>query len=69
MAKIRPIDEREFPVQRFGIAVPDRTATGQVEAMSLFAGQSVGGVKRVTPAREIIEELVMEAEDLLSRSH
>jgi NAD(P)H-dependent flavin oxidoreductase YrpB (nitropropane dioxygenase family) len=37
--------------------------------MSLFAGQSVGGVERVTPAREIIEELVMEAEDLLSRSH
>jgi nitronate monooxygenase len=47
--------------------VPDRTATGQIEAMSLFAGQSVGGVKRVMPAREIIQELVTEAENLLRR--
>jgi nitronate monooxygenase len=69
VATIRPIDEREFAIPRFAIAVADRTATDQIEAMSLFAGQSVGGVKRITPAREIIDELVTEAEGLLRRPH
>jgi NAD(P)H-dependent flavin oxidoreductase YrpB (nitropropane dioxygenase family) len=51
----------------FATRVPDRTATGDVAAMSLYAGESVGAVKRVVPAREIIRELVEEAEQLLRR--
>jgi len=31
--------------------------------------QVKGGVKRVMPAREIVEELVTEAENLLRRPH
>jgi nitronate monooxygenase len=49
-------------------AVADRTATGHVGAMAPYAGQSVGAVKRVMPAREIVRELTEEAEELLRRS-
>lgn len=61
------LDGSEVPVSRFEVTVADRTAKGQVEAMSLWAGQSVGSVKRVMPAREIVRELAQEAEDLLRR--
>jgi NAD(P)H-dependent flavin oxidoreductase YrpB (nitropropane dioxygenase family) len=54
---------------RFATGVPDRSATGEVGAMALYAGQSVGGVKRVMAAREIIRELTEEAEGLLRRPH
>lgn len=67
VGKLVRIGGREHAVRRFSSALPDRTATGRIEAMSLFAGQSVGAVKRVMPAREIIEELVAEAENLLRR--
>ena len=67
VGKLVRIGGKEHAVRRFSGAIPDRTATGQIGAMSLFAGQSVGGVKRVMPAREIIEELVTEAENLLRR--
>lgn len=63
------LDGTQVAVPRFSAAVPDRTATGHVEAMCFYAGQSVGGVKRVMPAREIVQELVEEAEDLLHRPH
>ena len=69
VSKVVRLDGTQFAVPRFSCAVPDRTATGHVEAMCLYAGQSVGGVKRVMPAREIVQELVEEAEDLLHRSH
>jgi enoyl-[acyl-carrier protein] reductase II len=36
--------------------------------MSLYAGESVGSVTRVLPAREIVRELAEEAEQLLRRS-
>ena len=37
---------------------PGRDATGHVEAMALYAGQSVGRVRRVEPAAAIVKELV-----------
>ncbi len=67
VAKIMGIDGTERPVPRFSVIVADRSATGHVEAMALYAGQSVGAVKRVAPAREIIQELVEQAEELLRR--
>jgi len=63
------IDGSQPAVLRFEVTVADRTAEGQVDAMALYAGQSVGAVKRVMPAREIVEELVVEAENLLHRPH
>ena len=61
------IGQSETAVPRFGTRVADRTAPGEVAAMSLYAGESIGDVKRVIPAREIIRELVEEAEQLLRR--
>lgn len=56
-----------FPVDRFHIGVPDKRYTGAIEAMSLWAGESVGGVTSVQPAATIVRELAGEAERLLRR--
>jgi nitronate monooxygenase len=56
---------RRMPVPRFGTPAPTRDATGDVEAMALYAGQSVGAVKKVTPAAEVVREIVEGAERLL----
>jgi nitronate monooxygenase len=69
VAKIVPLDGKEMAVPRFSSRPPCRTASGHVEAMCLYAGQGVGGVKRVMPAREIVEELTTEAEGFLRRPH
>jgi nitronate monooxygenase len=68
VAKVLSLDGTERIVPLFGTSVADRSATGHIQAMALYAGQSVGAVKRVAPAREIIQEMVMEAEKLLRRS-
>ena len=69
VAKVVSLDGTERPVPRFSTNVADRGATGHIQAMALYAGQSVGAVRRVAPAREIIRELVNDAEDLLRRPH
>jgi nitronate monooxygenase len=46
------------PVVRYAPAPPLAGTTGEVEAMSLWAGQSVGLAKRSQPAAEIVAELV-----------
>ncbi len=56
------LDGTRMPIVRFQVGVPGRTTTGAIEAMSLWAGESVGAVKRVQPAAEIVRELVEEAE-------
>jgi NAD(P)H-dependent flavin oxidoreductase YrpB (nitropropane dioxygenase family) len=59
--------DKRMPVHRFqSIGVTDDT-TGEIEAMSLWAGESVGGVKRPQPAADIVKEVVEEAETLLRR--
>jgi nitronate monooxygenase len=55
------------PWARYGIGVPDRATTGAIEAMPLWAGESVGGVRWVQPAAEIVRELAEDAEALLHR--
>ena len=47
--------------------LPLATTTGAVEAMSLWAGESAGGVTRVQPAADIVRELAEGAERLLRR--
>jgi len=46
-----------LPVPRFGSIPPTEGSTGAIEAMSLYAGQSVGGVKAVVSAASIVAEL------------
>jgi NAD(P)H-dependent flavin oxidoreductase YrpB (nitropropane dioxygenase family) len=59
------IDGTHATVPRFAVTVADKTVMGHVDAMALYAGQSVGAVKRPMPAREIVSELAEEAEILL----
>jgi NAD(P)H-dependent flavin oxidoreductase YrpB (nitropropane dioxygenase family) len=46
-----------LPVPRFGSIPPTRGSSGAIEAMSLYAGQSVGAVTAIVPAAEIVAEL------------
>ena len=57
-------DER-LPVPRFAPPPPSRDTTGAIEAMALYAGQSVGAVREVKPAGEIVREVCEGAERLL----
>ena len=56
------LDGTRMPIIRFQPVVPDKTTMGAIGAMSLWAGESVGSVKRVQPAAEILRELVEEAD-------
>lgn len=53
------------PVARFSTLPPTRTTTGLIEAMALYAGESVGAVHSRQPAADIVRELWREAERLL----
>src|SRR5438105_13727153 len=57
--------EVRVPVRRGDSIVADRTTTGEIAAMPLWAGESVAGVKRLQPAGGIVRELADEAEALL----
>lgn len=48
----------DVPLPRYGTTPPSSRVTGQIEAMALYAGRSVGAVTRRQPAREIIDELL-----------
>jgi len=54
-------------INRFRGVPPYKGMHGHIEAMACYAGQSVGDVKKVQPAAEIVAELVNAAENLLSR--
>jgi len=57
----------DIPVQRFVSMPPNVRASGDIDAMSLLAGQSVGLVDEIRPAAEIVHEIVHEAEALTRR--
>jgi NAD(P)H-dependent flavin oxidoreductase YrpB (nitropropane dioxygenase family) len=44
---------------------PNIHATGDIESMSLFAGQSVGLIDEILPAAEILRETINGAERLI----
>ncbi|MDQ4049493.1 MAG: nitronate monooxygenase [Actinomycetota bacterium] len=54
-------------VRRFSADNPADNATGRVEAMALYAGESVGSVRDPQPAGEIVAEVAAEASELLGR--
>lgn len=57
----------KLSLPRFGVPTPTRLTTGKIEAMALYAGESVGAVRGILPAAEIVRELVEGAEQLLRR--
>ncbi len=46
------------PLPRRGTTPPSRSTTGQIEAMALYAGTSVGGITKTQSAADIIHELL-----------
>lgn len=49
------------PIVRYRSHTPSVGATGDIEAMSLWAGQSVGLITRSQPAGDIVREVAEEA--------
>lgn len=62
-----PWTGERYPMRRFESDTITKAATGNIEAMIHYAGESVSGVKRVQTAADIIDELAGEAEALLRR--
>jgi nitronate monooxygenase len=62
------VDGERQQIARFRGTPPFKGFHGHINAMACYAGQSVGDVKRVQPAAEIVAELVEEAERLLHDS-
>ena len=54
-----------MPVPRFGVAPPLAGSSGAVEAMAMYAGESVRFVRRVEPAAEIVRTIAQGADELL----
>jgi nitronate monooxygenase len=60
------IGGQQVAITRFMTPAPIRTTSGQIDAMALYAGESVGAVRSVRPAAEILQELADGAERLLA---
>lgn len=56
---------RRTPVPRLSVFSPTRDTTGRVDAMALYAGESVGDVTAIEPAAALVTELASSAERLL----
>jgi hypothetical protein len=54
-----------MPLPRFAVPAPTATTRGHIEAMPLYAGESVGSVRAAQPAADIVRELAEGAEALL----
>jgi nitronate monooxygenase len=61
------IGGQPMPVLRFMGFPPNSDASGDIDSMDLLAGQSVGLVREVKPAGQIVRELVDEARQIISR--
>jgi nitronate monooxygenase len=61
------LDATREPLHRFEPDAVTQGVTGTIEAMSLWAGESVGAVNRVQPAAEIVREVSEGADRLLRR--
>jgi len=59
---------RPFAIPRFAVQSPHRATRGHIDAMALYAGQSVSTVTAITPAADVVREIATDAEELLSRS-
>lgn len=53
------------PMPKFSVPTPTKDVTGSIEAMALYAGESVGAVTEVCAAAEVVRELADGAERLL----
>ena len=61
------VGDDTVPVERFSVMCPTVHTTGRVDAMALYAGESVENVRTVEPAADIIADLVAGAETAPAR--
>jgi len=54
-----------LPLPRFASFPPNADASGEVESMAMYAGQSVGLVREITPAGTIVRELAEGARQVI----
>jgi len=54
-----------FAIPRFAVRPPNRATRGRIDAMALYAGQSVAAVTAITPAAGVVAEIATDAEQLL----
>lgn len=59
------INGMEKDIRRFSGTVPNRTTTGDIESMVLYAGEGVGLIKEILPAAEVVKRLVDGAQLLI----
>jgi hypothetical protein len=52
-------------IPRFAVQAPRRATRGHIDAMALYAGQSVSAVTAITPAADVLSEIATDAEELL----
>jgi nitronate monooxygenase len=55
------------PIVRYRSYTPGADAEGDIDALSLWAGQSAALVQKIQPAAEIVREIESEAQDILLR--
>lgn len=58
----------EKEIRRFAGTVPNMTTTGDLESMCMYAGQSVGLIKEILSAREVIKRLVEGAQLIIQQN-
>uniref|UniRef100_A0A7N0ZXT6 2-nitropropane dioxygenase n=1 Tax=Kalanchoe fedtschenkoi TaxID=63787 RepID=A0A7N0ZXT6_KALFE len=59
------IHGQEKEIRRYAGTVPNVTTTGEIENMAMYAGQSVGLIREILPAGEVVERLIEEAQNLM----
>jgi NAD(P)H-dependent flavin oxidoreductase YrpB (nitropropane dioxygenase family) len=57
--------ENGYWARRYEVVTAQKTYEGDIEALPLWAGQSVGLVKRIQPASEIVSEIAAEAANVI----
>ncbi|XVF44797.1 hypothetical protein PTKIN_Ptkin02bG0152900 [Pterospermum kingtungense] len=57
----------EKEIRRFAGTVPNPATTGDIESMAMYAGQSVGLIKEILPAGEVVKKLVEGAQLLIQQ--
>ncbi|XP_068641524.1 uncharacterized protein [Aristolochia californica] len=58
----------EKDIRRFAGTVPNPTTTGDIESMVMYAGESVGLIKEILPAGEVVKNLVEGAKQIIRQN-
>jgi len=60
--------QQDKEIRRFAGTVPNKTTTGDLESMVMYAGQGVGLIKEILPAGEVVKRLVEGAQLIMQQN-